>query len=184
VDVPAYAYAMLAVGWIAWFLPFPLNRWNFKPPALQDKKARWGMLLQLVAYSLLWQTAFWKTTPDLWRVSLAAPFLVLAPILSWTGVRALGKHLRFEAALSSDHQLVRSGAYRCLRHPIYASMFCVLLGTGLLITPPALLLVAMGAFVFGTEIRVRAEDALLESRFAEQFRAYRREVRAYLPFIR
>ena len=39
-------------------------------------------------------------------------------------------------------------------------------------------------FLAGTEIRVRAEDRLLEERFQELFRAYRDRVPAYIPFIR
>jgi protein-S-isoprenylcysteine O-methyltransferase Ste14 len=69
-----------------------------------------------------------------WRTALAALFFVLASVWSWTGVRALGRHLRFDAALSQNHKLVRSGAYRWLRHPIYTSMFCMLLGTAFLFT--------------------------------------------------
>jgi protein-S-isoprenylcysteine O-methyltransferase Ste14 len=178
------AYIMLAIGWIAWFLPFPLNKWNFKSPAQQDKRARWGILLQLIGYSLLWQTSFWKNAPGSWRVALAAVFLALAPLLSWTAVHSLGRHLRLDAAVNPDHQLVSSGAYAWIRHPIYTSMFCVLLGTGLLLTPLPLLLVSVVVFVAGTEIRVRIEDALLETHFGESFREYRRSVRAYVPFIR
>jgi len=116
--------------------------------------------------------------------ALAALFFVLASVWSWTGVRALGRHLRFDAALSQDHQLVRSGAYRWLRHPIYTSMFCLLLGTGFLFTPVPLLIAVIVVFAAGTEIRVRIEDALLATRFGEQFRDYQRTVSAYIPFIR
>jgi protein-S-isoprenylcysteine O-methyltransferase Ste14 len=175
---------MLAVGWIVWFLPFPLNRWNFSVPQRRDNRARWGLALQLVAYSLLWQGHFWERSPGPWRTALAALFLILASTWSWTGVRALGRHLRFDAALSSDHQLVRSGAYRWLRHPIYTSMYCILLGTGFLFTPLPLFLASVVVFTAGTEIRVTVEDALLLSRFGDQFREYQRAVSAYIPFIR
>jgi len=47
VAVPAYAYIMLAVGWIAWFLPFPLNKWNFAAPERRNNRARWGLALQV-----------------------------------------------------------------------------------------------------------------------------------------
>jgi protein-S-isoprenylcysteine O-methyltransferase Ste14 len=79
---------------------------------------------------------------------------------------------------------VQSGAYRRLRHPIYTSMFCLLLATGFLFTPILLLLIAICVFIAGTEIRVRIEDALLLSRFGEQFREYQHAVFAYVPFIR
>jgi len=175
---------MLTAGWIAWFLPFPLNKWNFSVPERRDNRARWGLALQVVAYSLLWQGHFWERSPGPWRTTLASLFLILASVWSWTGVRALGRHLRFDAALSPDHQLVCSGAYRWLRHPIYTSMFCILLGTGFLFTSLPLFLTSIVVFTVGTEIRVRREDALLVSRFGEQFRDYQRTVAAYIPFIR
>src|SRR5947207_3171062 len=49
--------------------------------------------------------------------------------LSWTSARALGRQWRIDAGLNPDHQLVRSGGYGVVRHPIYTSMFCMLLGT-------------------------------------------------------
>lgn len=111
-------------------------------------------------------------------------FLTLASLLSWTATRALGRHLRFDAALTPDHQLVRSGPYRILRHPIYTSMFCLLRGTGFIVTPIPLLLAATAIFIAGTEIRVRIEDGLLASRFGAEFREYQRSVSAYIPFVR
>jgi len=184
VQVPAYAYVILAAGWLVWFLPFPITRWNFKAAEKTDRRARWGLLLELAAYTVLWQGDFWRRPPNLWRTALSVVFLILAALLSWTATRALGKHLRFDAALSPDHQLVRSGPYRKLRHPIYTSMLCMLLGTGLMITRPLLLLLAILLFVCGTEIRVRIEDALLLSRFGGEFRDYQRSVSAYVPLVR
>ena len=109
-------------------------------------------------------------------------FLALAGLLSWTSARALGRQWRFDAGLNADHQLVQSGAYRFVRHPIYTSMLCLMLGTGFLIAPLLILAIATALAVSGTEIRVRIEDALLASRFQESFEAYRRRVPAYIPF--
>ena len=67
-------------------------------------------------------------------------FFFLATLLSWTGARALGRQWRIDAGLSADHQLITSGPYRFVRHPIYTSMLSILLGTGFLITPWWLLL--------------------------------------------
>src|SRR5437588_4242648 len=161
ISVPLYAYVIIAAGWLIWFTPFPRNKWNFNTPQQRDRRARWGILLQVVAYSLLWQGRFWTRTPEVWRTALCIVFFALASWLSWTGVAALGRHLRFDAALGPDHELVRSGPYRVIRHPIYTSMFCMLLGTGCLITPLPLLLPATVIFLAGTEIRVRIEDGLL-----------------------
>jgi protein-S-isoprenylcysteine O-methyltransferase Ste14 len=61
-------------------------------------------------------------------------------------------------------------------------MLCVLLATGIVVTPPLLFLAAIILFLVGTEIRVRIEDRLLASQFGETFEDYRRRVPAYIPF--
>ena len=50
-----------------------------------------------------------------------------APFTDVTGVGALGRQWRIDAGLNSDHELVQSGPYRIVRHPIYTSMLCLLL---------------------------------------------------------
>jgi protein-S-isoprenylcysteine O-methyltransferase Ste14 len=182
--VPIYAYLILVAGWLLWFLPFPLNGWNRNLPQKSDPRARWGLLLQGAAYALLWQGPFWTRSPAPWQTALSILFLALAALLSWTSTRALGRHLRFDAALSPDHELIRSGPYRLLRHPIYTSMLCLLLGTGFMLTPPILFALAILIFIAGTEIRVRIEDTLLASRFGAQFINYQQHVSAYIPFVR
>ena len=122
--------------------------------------------------------------PGIWRMLASIFFLALAALLSWTGARALGRHLQLDAAIKTDHQLVRSGPYRIVRHPIYASMFCLLLGTGIMITPAWLFLCAIVVFLAGTEIRVRIEDHLLAARFGSEFADYRQTVSAYIPSLR
>jgi protein-S-isoprenylcysteine O-methyltransferase Ste14 len=182
--MPAYGYVILAVGWVLWFLPFPLTGWNAGTPAKSDRRARWGILLEVVGYSLLWQGPFWAQRPSSLRIGLSIAMLVMAALLSWTSTRALGRHLRFDAALSVDHRLVRSGPYRVVRHPVYASMLCLLLGTGFMVSGPWWFVAGVLAFVVGTEIRVRVEDGLLAARFGEEFREYQRSVPAYIPFLR
>jgi protein-S-isoprenylcysteine O-methyltransferase Ste14 len=182
--MPSYVYVILALGWFFWFLPFPLKRWNQGKPQTSDHRSRWGMLLQVVAYALLWQGHFWVTHPSNWRIAASAIFVILAVLLSWTATNALGRHLRFDAAVTPDHELIRTGPYAIIRHPIYASMLAILLGTGVVLTPPMLFIPAIIIFLIGTEIRVRTEDNLLATHFGDQFRNYRQHVSAYIPLIR
>jgi protein-S-isoprenylcysteine O-methyltransferase Ste14 len=108
----------------------------------------------------------------------------LGAILSWTAVTHLGKQFRVHAGLYVDHELVRTGPYAVVRHPIYASLLAMLLCTLLLLTPWPWALASLALFLAGTEVRVHTEDGLLESRFGEAFREYRRRVPAYVPFVR
>jgi protein-S-isoprenylcysteine O-methyltransferase Ste14 len=74
--------------------------------------------------------------------------------------------------------------YARVRHPIYTSMMGMVLATGFCWTWWPMFVAAILCFVIGTEIRVRAEDRLLEQGFGEKFVAYRTRVRAYFPFVR
>ena len=178
------AYALIAVGWATWLLPFILAHRNRGPATRVDRRARWGMLIQAVAYSALWQGKFWLRDIAWWQVFLSALFFLIAGLFSWTAASALGKQFRMEAALSSDHELVTSGPYKIVRHPVYSSMLCVLCGTGVIVTPASLMILSLCLFIIGTEIRVRVEERLLQSRFGEQFTDYSRRVSAYAPGIR
>ena len=182
--MPPYVYWMLFAGWLLWMIPFFLIRRGSPTPSTIDRRARWGIGVQIVAFSLVWQGKFWLREPVLWRVVLGGILLGLAALLTWTSARTLGRQWRVDAGLNEDHRLVTTGAYRLIRHPIYASMLCILLGTGTLLTPWFLFLPAIVLFFIGIEIRVRVEDGLLASRFGDQFDAYRRQVAAYIPYVR
>ncbi len=182
--MPGYAYAILAAGWLIWLTPFLLARRRTEKPKEVDRRARWGVLLVAVAYSILWQNSFWARPLPTWRLAVSVCCLVLAGTLSWTSARSLGRQWRIEAGLNPDHELVTSGPYRLVRHPIYTSMLFLLVGTGLMVTPLPMLLLSVAVFMFGTEIRVRIEDRLLAARFGDRFQQYKSRVAAYIPFVK
>jgi protein-S-isoprenylcysteine O-methyltransferase Ste14 len=182
--VNAYPYVLLAFGSALWAAPFFLNRNKGKILIRIEKRARWGVLLQCFAYSILWQSDFWKRSPERWRTTVALCFFVLACLISWTAARSLGRQFRFDAAVDSAHLLVRSGPYRIVRHPIYTSMFCVLLATGIVVSPLKLLLASIAVFTVGALIRMKIEDNLLRAQFGAAFMEYQQRVPGFLPFIK
>ena len=124
--------------------------------------------------------------PRTGALSLVAALIlgVVADILMWTAVAHLGRQFRIYAGLYHDHQLVRTGPYAVVRHPIYASLLAVTVSTGLLLTRWEWLVAGVALFVVGTEIRVRTEEKLLASRFGPDFTEYKNKVPAYVPFVR
>jgi protein-S-isoprenylcysteine O-methyltransferase Ste14 len=179
-------YLVLVLGWIIWMIPFlRMRRKSSAGPAQTvDRRARIGIALQSVGFFLCAVQSMKPAEPHPIRLIAEIIFLTLGCTLAIAALRALGKFWRIEAGLSPDHQLIRTGPYKIVRHPIYLSMFCMLLAIGMARAAPIWL--AAGALVFlcGTEYRTRIEDGLLRSRFGEQFDQYRSTVPAYLPFIR
>jgi protein-S-isoprenylcysteine O-methyltransferase Ste14 len=175
----------LAVCWIAWAYPFA-----FRAPHVQKRESitvvgptRVGLLLEAGAVFLAFLgTTALRTDPTALLVALV--FGIIGAVLAWTAVTHLGKQFRVHAGLYVDHELVRTGPYAIVRHPIYASVLALLLTTIVLRTAWPRAVICLIVFVVGTEIRVRGEDALLASRFGEQFAEYKKTVSAYIPFVR
>ena len=181
------ALAELIGCWILWSAAFikPRKQAAGRQTVAAAPLAKWGILLQTLSFALVGAyvrpTGFQKTAAPLIVSMILGPASV---VLAWMAARHLGKQWRFEAALIQDHELVQTGPYRFIRHPIYASMLGMLLATGFAWTWWPMFAAGVIAYLAGTEIRVRAEDRLLEERFQEAFKAYRSRVRAYIPGLR
>ncbi len=181
--MPAYAYLILVFGIVAWFFPFVPAHQNTGPAKTINRSSRWGVLLQFLAFTLLWQGHFWERSLHPWRILLSIALFAIAAALSWTSSHALRGQLRIVAGLGADHKLIRTGPYALVRHPIYTSMLMVICATAVIVTPWPLFLGALTLFVAGTEIRMRTEEKLLASHFGNEYEDYKRRVPAYIPFL-
>src|SRR5438045_2600802 len=170
--MPFYAYALILAGIVLWFYPFIPAHQKTPSASIVNKASRWGILLQFLAFTLLWQGHFWLLPLPLWRTAVSVLLFAVAIGLSWTSSRALAGQLRIDAALGADHHLVRSGPYALVRNPIYTSMLLVICAVAVVVTPWTLFLISLVLFIIGTEIRVRTEEKLLADRFGEEFSNY------------
>src|SRR5215471_1421622 len=150
--MPIYAYAVLIAGAAAWFTPFVIAHRKVTSANTVDRRSRWGVLLQLAAYTLLWQGHFWTRELSTWRLAACVVLFALAILLSLTSSKSLGEHLRIDAALGAEHHLIRSGPYALVRNPIYTSMLLVICATAVVIAPWQLLIPSLILFIVGTEI--------------------------------
>ena len=181
------ALAELLFCWFAWALGFiyPMLKSRGQQKAVTDRRSRVGILAVMVGFMC---AGTYIGAMQLERpAALLIASMLLAPVsvvFTWWATFHLGKHWRYVAALTPDHQLITTGPYRLIRHPIYASIFGLLLATVCAWTWWPLAIPAVVIFILGTEIRVRTEDGLLASRFGEQFVAWSTHTRAYIPFIR
>jgi len=181
--MPAYGYVILVAGIVGWFTPFVIAHRQAISASTVDKRARWGILLQFVAFTLLWQGHFWLRQLAPARLAVCIALFGLAILLSWTSARALGRHMRVDAALGDEHKLVRSGPYGLVRNPIYTSMLLLMCAIAVVVTPWQLFIASLVLFVIGTEIRVRTEEKLLAARFGDEFQKYKKSVPAYIPLL-
>lgn len=175
------------MSWFAWAYPFILRApHNQKRPSITLRApTSAGLFLECLAIFIAFACHLpLNEPPAMIRLVASILFGLIAGLLSWTAVKHLGRQFRVNAGLYEDHQLVRTGPYAVVRHPIYSSLFAILLSTICLLTRWEWAILSIFLFVAGTEIRVHAEDGLLASRFGEDFTRYKRKVPAYVPFVR
>lgn len=99
-----------------------------------------------------------------------------------TGLRTLGKQFSGYVTLQKDHQLIQSGIYGFIRHPMYLGVLLALPGFALafrswLALP---LLVVFGALLL---VRIEWEEKLLAEHFGAEFDVYRHRTWRLLPYL-
>lgn len=181
------AWIELGLCWIVWSLAFvkPRRHASGQKKAVRATSSLIGIVFVGLGFACVWAfivpEGFHKSAASLMASMIIGPPSV---VLAWMATRQLDKQWRFEAALSEDHELITTGPYRWLRHPIYASLFGMLLEAGLAKAWWPLLVAGVVFYVIGTEIRVRAEEGLLTARFGDRYTQYKARTKAYIPFVR
>ena len=89
---------------------------------------------------------------------------------------------RFRAQIDTGHQLATTGPFRFIRHPLYAGLDLLALGTAVWISTPMVWLGALIMTLAG-DLRARAEEPLLERAFGDTYRAYSRRTWRFLPRV-
>lgn len=97
-------------------------------------------------------------------------------------LRTLGKQYSGYVTLQKDHQLVQSGIYGVIRHPIYLRGLLVSVGLPLVFRSWLVFPVFLLVSVFVTR-RIQQEEKLLAEQFGAEFEAYRRRTWRLLPYI-
>jgi protein-S-isoprenylcysteine O-methyltransferase Ste14 len=100
----------------------------------------------------------------------------------WARVH-LGRNWSGTVSVKEDHELIRSGPYAYVRHPIYTGILAAVLGTAIASgTVRALigLVIIAAALVRKSHI----EERFMRETFPGQYERYSAEVPALIPFLR
>ena len=93
----------------------------------------------------------------------------------------LGRNWSPHPAIKEHHELVTSGPYRFVRHPIYTGMLLAALGSAFAIGWPWVIVFIIVSIVFVW--RIHTEERFMMQLFPDQYPAYRARTKALIPFI-
>lgn len=94
----------------------------------------------------------------------------------------LGRNWSGTVTLKDGHELIRSGPYRWVRHPIYTGLLFAFLGSAIALGQWRGLLAVLIVFV-ALWRKLRMEERWLGEIFGDEYARYRREVAALVPFL-
>ncbi len=176
-----------AAPWVVFSFYWDAAAKNSAPAKSAESKGSRNVHVVLTNVAVLLEVVQFRGVPRFLPPSVAV--LVTGLLLSVMGLsiciwarRHLGRNWSGNITIKVDHQLVRSGPYRRLRHPIYTGILMMYVGTAVVSGSwLALAGLAMALFAYGRKIRL--EEANLRIAFADEYEDYRRQSSALIPGI-
>ena len=191
---PFIAKLVWVAGIIGWYvIRYPHQRRSRKTPiASRRERVLEGILLAASFTGLFILPVIYVTT-DAPQVA-DYPF---HPLLAWLGTatfavaligfyrthRDLGRFWSVTLTIRQTHELVTTGVYRHVRHPMYAAFFLWAVAQALLL--PNWIAGPAGLVGFGTlfGLRVRREERMMEATFGDAYRAYAARTWRMIPGV-
>jgi protein-S-isoprenylcysteine O-methyltransferase Ste14 len=122
----------------------------------------------------------WGDPPRLLTSIAGTSLLGFGAIQAWRGIRDLGRNLTPLPYPNAGGELVETGVYRRVRHPIYGAVLLAAFGWGFLTASPVALIVAVVAVPFFW-LKSTVEERWLEQHFPG-YPAYRRRTHRFIAW--
>jgi len=189
--MPFTSGTVIAVAWIAALIVWLIGSMTTK--ATVRSQSGTSRLLELAP--ILIGVLILRGNRFLLR-SLSARFVPATPLWQDIGVALtvagvafaiwsrfyLGRNWSAKVTVKEEHELIRTGPYSVVRHPIYSGFLLGILGTAVY-SGQWNGLVALALILISWKIKTAREESFMESEFGEQYVQYRRDVKSLVPFV-
>ncbi len=137
--------------------------------------------------AVIWRPLPFQLSSSLELAVMVLGLLILIPSLGlyvW-GLRSLGRNFNassgFGVRLNQAHQLITTGPFACLRHPMYLGV--ILAGWGGLLLYRTWTMLVFAIMMLGLIYRGRKEEEALAQAFGSEWEEYHHSVPGWLPRI-
>jgi protein-S-isoprenylcysteine O-methyltransferase Ste14 len=190
--VSIHRTAAIVIPWLIWVAYWiHASSGAKKTVRHEDRLSRTLQSIPLIAGSaliVLPASTFGASSQTIAEVSFGplqwAGLLVVVAGLAFSvwGRLHLGTNWSVSVTLKDAHELIRTGPYALVRHPIYAGCLAAVAGSAVI---RAQWYGVLGvALIFASlAYKVRVEERWLSECFGDSYRSYRREVRALVPGV-
>jgi len=182
--------AILAL-WLCWIAIWTAASLAVKPSARRETMRSRLLHLGPLAIAVL---LLWGPAPSL--DALRARFVPSSSAIEWSGAVLVAAGLLFTVwarvhlgsnwsgivTVKRDHELVTSGPYAIVRHPIYTGLVLAFVGSAITLGEMRGLL-AVAIVVASLWRKLRLEERWMAEQFGDDYERYRDRVRALVPFV-
>jgi protein-S-isoprenylcysteine O-methyltransferase Ste14 len=185
-----YTYLIPSL-WLTWCIYWWILARDVKPTRrIESAASRAGHIIPMVVVVLLLATPGTPGSVLSARILPATRFvfftgaaLVAAGMAFSIWARAyLGRNWSAVVTLKTDHELIRSGPYRFVRHPIYTGLLVAIVGSAI-VRGEWRGVVAIAIAIAALWRKLRLEERWLGETFGDEYAKYRAEVSALIPFV-
>lgn len=172
------------VGWAAFWLYWIVAAFSMKRGHIQwRREGRIRVVIVVVVVVLVRVGAFrhYGVSTDSVREGAGLALFALGLALAvWARVH-IGRNWGGPMTQKDEPELVTSGPYRRVRHPIYSGILAAGIGTAVALSWSWLIAVGIAAIYFVYAARV--EERYLTRQFPSAYPAYKRTTKMLVPFI-
>ncbi|MFL7814020.1 MAG: methyltransferase family protein [Anaerolineales bacterium] len=169
------------VYWILWFA-FSVALLGFTLARPHPYRFTRFLAFESILSLLFLNARGWFTDPFAIHQVISWVLLCGSAVLAGHGFWLIKSQGQPAGDLEDTTELITSGAYRYIRHPLYASL--ILLALGAYFKDPS----ALGAFLastagLGAFLTARTEERFNLERFGDPYREYMGRTKRFIPFI-
>jgi protein-S-isoprenylcysteine O-methyltransferase Ste14 len=174
--------AAIPIGWLAFWIYWLISAADAKQAVGRRRMPSPGLIIVAFGVVLLRVLHAGNHTIDSPAVEIigAVVFVAGLAVAIWARIY-LGRNWGMPMTRKAEPELVTSGPYRFVRHPIYSGILLGLLGTALATSLWWLIAVVVigGYFIHSA----RVEEGIMTSAFPDAYPSYRMHTKMIIPFV-
>jgi protein-S-isoprenylcysteine O-methyltransferase len=176
---------IIAGLWLIFLLYWGISAFGVKRDIKKDSSpVRFLGVFLVILILLLSQFPFFRFNfiPKTFTVGVIAVILcALGIALALWARYYLGKNWSALPSIKEGHELVTSGPYRYVRHPIYTGIIVAMLGP--MLTSSSIWFIIFFGMCFTFVWRIRKEEQFMTELFGEKYLEYKKRTKALIPFV-
>jgi protein-S-isoprenylcysteine O-methyltransferase Ste14 len=172
-----------------WILEFIVFRNKSRKGRYHDRWSFYGLVLTIgltIAGSIWLNREGWGNWASFpiyrWFQGVALLFYGLGLFLRYFSSRLLGQHFTRHVNVSDSMELVSSGPYRYLRHPLYLGLFLLTIAFPIYLGNFVAIVFFTPIVFVGLLLRMRSEERALEAHIPA-YKTWKKSRYRFIPFI-